>query len=209
VVAVRDLTYTHSENYSRLRASARLSQASAQEPAEAEMNDLEIIESAEVPDWPLVFVVGSFDSRTTFFSQQTRALNLASALAATGRLVGKWKFCVVGAGAAGLSLAAGLALLLPEAQIHIFEREENALYLQHGCHQRNLHPHIYEWPRAGATGRSADLPILDWTAGSADAVAHEVFQQFEFIRAVRTTAPRRAPHGHRFRAKRRWLPRHL
>src|SRR5688572_20868149 len=146
------------------------------------MTDLEIIGSAEVPGWPFVFVVGSYDKRITFYTQQIRALNLAAALCATGRLNGKWRFAVVGAGAAGVSLSAALALLRNDAHIDLYEREQDILHLQRGCRRRNLHPHIYDWPEVAASNPNAGLPILDWDAGTAHDVSEQVTRHFELIR---------------------------
>jgi hypothetical protein len=141
----------------------------------------DVIDSAVVPGWGSAFVVGSFDKRITFYSQQVRGLNLAYALHASGGLKNKWRLAVVGAGAAGLSLSAALALLLPDAAVDVFESEQQALNLQRGCTRRHLHPHIYDWPLKGATKAEADLPILDWTADTSDKVAEHVVQQFEGI----------------------------
>lgn len=147
------------------------------------MDALDPINGASVPGYPLIYVIGSYDNRITFYSQQVRGFNLAHALAAANSLKGKTRFAVIGAGAAGLSVASGLSLLHPESHVHIYEREEHPLHLQRGCRQRNLHPHIYEWPRAGALVKRANLPYLDWIAGSADQVAQTVRQQFETLQA--------------------------
>ena len=67
------------------------------------MNELDSINGAEVPGWPSIYVIGSYDSRITFYSQQVRGFNLAGALVANGILRDKRRFAVIGAGAAGLS----------------------------------------------------------------------------------------------------------
>ena len=157
-------------------------QTSLREP----MTDLEIIGSAEVPGWPFIFVVGSYDKRITFYSQQVRALNLAAALSASGRLNGKWRLAVVGAGAAGVSLSAALALLRNDAQIDLYEREQDILHLQRDCRRRNLHPHIYDWPEMAASSPNAGLPILDWNSGNAHDVSEQVTRHFELIRGQLT-----------------------
>ena len=149
------------------------------------MNELDSINGAEVPGWPSIYVIGSYDSRITFYSQQVRGFNLANALVANGILQDKRRFAVIGAGAAGLSVAAGLSILKPNCHVDVFEREEHALHLQRGCFQRNLHPHIYEWPRQGALDVSAGLPFLNWSAGTADSVAAEVMRQFGTLQAHR------------------------
>lgn len=148
------------------------------------MEPLDPIYAAHVPSWPLVYIVGSYDSRITFYSQQVRGFSLAHSFVNTeGR--GKKRFAVIGAGAAGLSVAAGLSLLDPAAQVEIFEREARALHLQRGCTKRNLHPHIYDWPQKSSVTPAAGLPYLEWTAGTASSVAEAVIQQFETLQAHR------------------------
>ena len=149
------------------------------------MPSIDPIDGAIVPGWPYVYVIGSFDNRITFYSQQVRAFDLANSLVSTGVLKGKTDFAVVGAGAAGLSVSAALSLLIPDAVVHIFEREQRPMHLQAGSRQRNLHPHIYDWPRPGARNRDAGLPFLNWTEASADSVAEEVLRQFRTLQAVR------------------------
>ncbi|SDG83549.1 MULTISPECIES: hypothetical protein [unclassified Duganella] len=147
------------------------------------MSEDEIIGSAEVPGWPSIYIIGSFDSRITFFSQQARGFNLAYALKRAGYLNGTRRVAVVGAGAAGLSASAGLALLFPQLTVDVFERDARPLHLQRDSARRNLHPHIYDWPLEGADNPSADLPYLDWLAGSASDVAEDVIQQFNALKA--------------------------
>src|SRR3569833_1516723 len=72
------------------------------------MTDLDPENSAEVPGWPSIYIIGSYDSRISFFSQQVRGFNLAGSLVEADMLRGKTRFAVIGAGAAGLSVAAGL-----------------------------------------------------------------------------------------------------
>ncbi|WP_374580351.1 hypothetical protein [Pseudoduganella sp.] len=146
------------------------------------MDKNDIVASAQVPGWPAVYVIGSFDDRITFFSQQVRGFSLAYALKELNLLEDARQVAVIGAGAAGLSLASGLALLIPDLCIDVFEREEFPLHLQRGCVKRNLHPHIYDWPHDISKNLDAGLPYLDWVAGSADAVSRKVLEQFEILK---------------------------
>ena len=145
------------------------------------MNDVDIINGASVPDYDGLFVIGSCDRRITFYSQQVRALNLACALQASGRLDEKRRLAVIGAGAAGLSVSAALAILEPEAVVHVYESEDRALHLQQGCTRRYLHPHIYEWPAKGAADPRTCLPLLDWNAAASARVAQQVQREFDQI----------------------------
>ncbi|AZV39458.1 FAD-dependent oxidoreductase [Komagataeibacter xylinus] len=58
-----------------------------------------------------LYFVGTFDRRITFYSQQVRALRLAHALDETGAILPSHSVAVVGAGAAGATIAMALALM--------------------------------------------------------------------------------------------------
>jgi hypothetical protein len=148
------------------------------------MTDSEVLEGSKVPGFDHVFVVGSHDSRVTFFSQQVRALNLVDALLNVDGLANRWRFAIVGGGAAGLTTAAALALEVPNAVVHLFDREQEMMHLQSACWKRNLHPHIYDWPKPSATSNHADLPVLDWSAGPAAKVAKGISQTFSQINSI-------------------------
>lgn len=147
------------------------------------MTEDEIVASAAVPGWPSVYILGSFDSRITFFSQQVRGFNLAYALQALGKIHAKASIAVIGGGAAGISAASALALLTSDTTIDVFERDECLLHLQKSVDRRNLHPHIYDWPKKNSHESSAHLPYLDWSTASSSIVAKEVIFQFETLRA--------------------------
>lgn len=119
------------------------------------------------PDDPGLFFLGPYERRITFFSQQVRALRLAHALCASGTLTGDGWTAIVGAGAAGVTLAVALALL--GERVTLYEKSPDILTLQSGS-PRLLHPHIYEWPELGALEARAHLPLLDWNAGTGNAV---------------------------------------
>jgi hypothetical protein len=142
-----------------------------------------IIAGARVGDaWRNVYVVGSLDDRITLYAQQVRAMNLAGALVAGREDLGD-RILVVGAGAAGLSLAASLALLLPQTQVVVYELDSRVVHLQANCTVRNLHPHIYDWPSEGSKIRATSLPILNWEAGPANEVARQISDSFYAISA--------------------------
>jgi hypothetical protein len=91
--------------------------------------------------------VGTFDRRITFFSQQVRALRLVHALSRPGDLQPTDHIAVVGAGAAGVTAALGLALLGND--VMLYDPAGSILQLQ-SASPRLLHPHIYEWPGLGS-----------------------------------------------------------
>lgn len=105
--------------------------------------------------------LGTFDRRITFYSQQVRALRLAYALSRTGKLKPNDNIAVVGAGAAGVTAAVGLALLGND--VTLYDPAASILQLQ-SASPRLLHPHIYEWPGLGSLDDCAGLPVLDWPA---------------------------------------------
>lgn len=141
-------------------------------------------------DGPPLYLIGTFDTGVTVFSQQTRALNLAWA-AIESDLVGTtpndpsisacrgYKIAIVGAGFAGLSVAAGLISKGAAADITIFEQRDTLLPLQQGSDSRWLHPRIYDWPREGSQASVAMLPVLNWTAARASDVVVQVLAEWK------------------------------
>lgn len=146
------------------------------------MND-EILEGATVDTG--IFSIGTHATRVTLYSQQVRAINLVYALVSSGKMDAAQRIAIVGGGAAGLTAASSLALLRPDLHIDLYERESQPLHLQHGCTKRSLHPHIFDWPRPKSLSKSAGLPILNWTAGTADNVARSITTEFNKVHAIR------------------------
>ncbi|QNE05080.1 ABC-three component system protein [Croceicoccus marinus] len=147
------------------------------------MQPFDIVQGAQSPASRRVFVIGAFDSRITFYSQQVRALELIYALRHQAILQDTHRVAVVGAGAAGLSAAASIALL-STARVDLFERSDEVLPLQRASQLRHLDPHIYAWPAIGSDDPAAELPILDWTAGPAATVRQDVKLEFENVVAL-------------------------
>lgn len=138
----------------------------------------------EAPAYPNLFFVGSCDRRITFYSQQVRALELVHALHLAQRFRPNDRIAVIGGGAAGLTAA--LALRTLERRVEVFEEAEELLHRQAGS-PRMLDPRIYEWPRAGALDVSADLPILTWSRGTADATRATLLEAFGRLEAIMAT----------------------
>ena len=61
---------------------------------------------------------------------------------------------------------------------------------------RDLHPHIYDWPAAGSAERDAGLPILNWHAGPAKQVTKQITAAFDEIQ--KQAAGRLAVHVRHF-----------
>jgi hypothetical protein len=147
----------------------------------------DILDGAAVRDRPNLFVIGSFDRRITFYSQQIRALSLIHALKELGYLHANPRIAVIGGGAAGVTVAAAAALVTG-SQVVLFESANALLPLQSTTDRRWLDPHIYDWPAHDTTDPIADLPILDWESGTCRAVRDDVLLGFEDI--VVRLAPR-------------------
>lgn len=133
-----------------------------------------------MPGRPGLYVVGCFDSRITFYSQQVRALELVYALHDQQYLLPNARIAIIGGGACGVTLAAALALSADVTAV-LLERSDELLPLQRGSTRRRIDPHIYDWPNDEADHESADLPLLDWRADTASRVRHVVLREFSDV----------------------------
>lgn len=148
-----------------------------------------VLATSRVPH-PCLYVVGTFDRGVTVLSQQMRALNLVWALVQERQIRARApgvteldgprsNVAIVGAGFAGLSVAAGLIRKGAHADITIFEQRDTLLPLQHGSDTRWLHPRIYNWPAKRSETNAAMLPLLNWTAARASDVAVQVLSEWK------------------------------
>ena len=142
---------------------------------------LDIIEGSFVHGKAGLYVLGCYDDRITFFSQQVRALNLVWALNEQRYLSNASRIAVVGGGAAGITAAAAIALTSELVNVDLFEARPELLDLQSVSTRRSLDPHIYGWPEKGSTLSNAELPILDWHAGTVQEVRDSVLRDFQNI----------------------------
>jgi len=147
------------------------------------MKPFDIIEGAMVREHPKFYVLGCFDSRITFYSQQVRALSLVHALYDQGYLKDAPRIAVIGAGAAGVTAAAAAALACNNARVILFEASQDLVPLQIGTDRRKLDPYIYDWPQLDTVDTVANLPILEWMAGPAQTVRRDVVLAFGDIAA--------------------------
>ena len=136
-----------------------------------------VLEGMTVEGWPGVYVLGCIDRRVTVYSQQVRALNLAAALRATERVNPGDPVVIVGAGAAGLTCAAGLRRL--GIEVIVLEARDQILPLFRGRSRRWLHPGVYDWPLTGWNRDRAGLPLMDWGHGLVDSVRSEMEAQWK------------------------------
>jgi len=62
-----------------------------------------------------------------------------------------------------------------EFQCLVFPLEDEPLTIQRECESRWVHPHVYDWPEPDSLNdNTGDLPILNWTAGSARDVIAQI-----------------------------------
>lgn len=124
------------------------------------------------------FVLGGpHETRITVVSQQIRAINLAVALSVSGLLEGA-AVGVVGAGAGGSTFAAAAALL--GADVDLYDEHEEPISTQRWSFDRYLHPNLFDWPVEGWDQDSADLPIVNWSAGPSAETRLEMLTGFAF-----------------------------
>lgn len=140
----------------------------------------EFLRKMAIPGYKQTFILGCFAKRVTIRSQQIRALNLVHALRQTNILGPGRKASVIGGGFAGMTAAA--AALQTGAEVTLLEKSVSSLSLQRNCRHRFLHPHIYDWPSDGSDNQDANLPLLNWRAGTAEVVVDSIDNQFKAIR---------------------------
>lgn len=137
----------------------------------------ELLRKMAVPGYENTYALGLFARRVTIRSQQVRALNLIHSLSVTSRLPRASRVLVIGSGFAGLTAAA--AAVRAKCRVTVLERAPSRLSLQRNCRHRFLHPHISDWPQPNALHPDADLPILSWSAATADEVVRQIDAQVE------------------------------
>jgi hypothetical protein len=143
------------------------------------MTPKQVIQEAQVPGTQTVLVLGCFEQRVTVYSQQVRALNLVDAMISEKLVREGGSIAIVGGGVAGVTAAVALAKAAPrQKRLELFEGRSQILEFQRNS-TRYLHPHMYDWPSAGALIEDAGLPIMNWRAGEAGDVAEELRIQFE------------------------------
>ncbi|OJT16273.1 hypothetical protein BO221_50900 [Archangium sp. Cb G35] len=147
------------------------------------MSSREIISAAQVDD--RLFVLGDgkggVPAPVSIDSQQIRALNLVHALFELGKLKKDDGLCVVGAGFAGLTVAAYAAAR--GARVTVLEKRVSPLKLQRECGHRWIQPYAVAWPEYSLDFADANFPVLNWQAGLAQDVVAQVEWRWEALRA--------------------------
>ncbi len=141
-----------------------------------------ILELMSPADAPNLFFLGTYAKRLTICSQQIRAINLIDAIQYYRCRLAGLRVAVVGGGIAGLTASA--RALEYGAVITIFEQNAGFVAIQNSANHRWIHPHIYDWPgdTAGAgVDDDAGLPVLNWSAQFADALAGTVLAGWDEV----------------------------
>ena len=129
-----------------------------------------------------IFVLGAQDElRVSVVSQQVRAINLAAVLSETGGIrplgdAAPTRIAVIGAGAAGTTMAAAAALL--GAEVTLFDEHEEPVTTQRWSFDRFLHPNLFDWPAAGWDEERAESPVMDWSAAPSAKVRLDLIRGF-------------------------------
>lgn len=141
---------------------------------------VQVCQAMSVDGWPGLYLLGSYDRRITFRAQQARALSLVRALVEAGELREDSEVAVVGGGVSGTTAATALAAL--GYRVTLYESSKRLMHIQANCTDRYVHPHIYDWPMNRHSMERAGLPIMDWTAGSAESIVGSLRSQVEEVR---------------------------
>ncbi|MDO8213983.1 FAD-dependent oxidoreductase [Conexibacter sp. CPCC 206217] len=125
-----------------------------------------------------VFVLGGFhERRVSLPSQQRRAINLAWALNARGRLEPKRLVAVVGGGVAGATFAV-TAAATGDAEVVLIDEHEEPITTQRASAERFLSPNLFDWPNQAWRKREGNLPFMNWRAAHADEVRIQLLNAF-------------------------------
>ena len=145
-----------------------------------------ILNQMEIPEYPGIFVLGTYEKNVSILAQQIRAINLVLSLESEGRLLAqadaalppdrrnrKYKdIVVVGNGIAGRTAAAMFSRC--HCNVTIVGPEDNYLRANPAHSSRRfIHPFISDFPFSEfpkIVPDSAALPVMDWKAGNAHAV---------------------------------------
>lgn len=126
-----------------------------------------------------IYTIGMNTGVVSFYSQQSRAFQLAATLdmAVPDASKSKLKVAVLGGGVAGVTFWMAMQILGFEDST-IFEATHQLLNRQAKSTHRFAHPSINEWPNVGDGGRpfrsTTAWPFANWYASTADDVVRQL-----------------------------------
>lgn len=129
-----------------------------------------------------IFLLGTFESRITIYSQQIRAINLIYSLHKIKALKEGESIGIVGGGVAGITTAYLLAVL-GYKDITVYEKRKNLLAVWRKCQARLIHPSLFDWPNENWDNPQTNLPFLNWTCKNADEIAKDILKEFEVCKS--------------------------
>ncbi|AZZ36404.1 hypothetical protein CIK05_06230 [Bdellovibrio sp. qaytius] len=138
-----------------------------------------LLDRYQVNGCPLIFHLGCRESRITINDQQKRAFAMVQALFSAKKIKKGSRIAVVGAGFAGLTVAAAAAIR--ECVVTIYDKAELPLSTQRGAIHRWIHPNIFDWPKVGWQRESTELPLLNWKAALANDVVQRIDVQWGLV----------------------------
>ena len=112
-------------------------------------------------------------TRVNFAAHQRKTLALAEMIAGKAREK-QQSIAVLGGGIGGITCFLGLRAFGCE-NVRLYEAGPKPIGVQKGCYHRHGHPTAIEWPREPVSC-TTDLPMLNWGAGSADAIYQQMME---------------------------------
>jgi hypothetical protein len=134
-------------------------------------------ENARIKNFEHVYIIGSYDFKKTVSTQQKRAAILA--LAVSKSVERSSSVAVIGGGFAGITACATLLKL--GHKVALFEQRGTLLPLQRRCHDRFIHPDLYDWPMSEGLDELC-LAGLKWHADFADNVCQQIIESFDKVK---------------------------
>ena len=135
---------------------------------------LEYLSALEIDDYEDVFVLGTFEKKKTFETQQIRAAILALASYLKDPTPKK-HVAVIGGGLAGMTYAAVATKLGIETTI--FELGDDLAPLQRDCFDRYVNPNLYDWPKLSTHEDCFTIGGLSWKHDFAGNIVRSVAEQ--------------------------------
>ncbi|MDB2438136.1 FAD-binding protein [Hellea sp.] len=143
-------------------------------------NDLRsVLLASNVEETPNCYILGCFEDKKTFLTQQERAIWLSTAILKFWRGSTAPRVAVIGSGIAGVTATACLST--GGAEVVLIEKSDELIPLQRRNDTRYIHPHLYDWPKPSSLSSDARLPILNWVADFADKVVAQIEDEFYSI----------------------------